>query len=266
MRKGRLHGFTLVEILIVLTIIGILAMLLFPMFRNVRAGAGRTTCASNLRQLGLAFQQYGLDNNNRFPRGLKTPDASQGAGWAGDIYPYVRSESPFRCPNDTGINNRLGSVSYAYNQALVRSSISNRRIIPSTKSWRAPGQTILLCEVSTDEVFSLSDPNEEKSPAASGLSHHIGPDAKYATGYLGGYRSWYNPSRFPNAEGRHNGRSVFLFCDGHVKDLRGDQVSPGLGPTDSRSGQSGTPQSGERLPNEAAGTRNPEFEATFSPR
>ncbi|MFZ4506572.1 MAG: type II secretion system protein [Fimbriimonas sp.] len=51
-------GFTVVEILVVLAIICTLAAIIFPVFVNARKEGGKSTCTSNLRQLGLAMQMY----------------------------------------------------------------------------------------------------------------------------------------------------------------------------------------------------------------
>ena len=51
------------ELLVVIAVIAIIAAILFPVFAKVREKARQTTCASNLRQLGLAFLQYGEDND-----------------------------------------------------------------------------------------------------------------------------------------------------------------------------------------------------------
>jgi prepilin-type N-terminal cleavage/methylation domain-containing protein/prepilin-type processing-associated H-X9-DG protein len=64
--RAVIRAFTLMELLVVIAIIALLAVILFPVFAKARDKARQTACLSNLRQLGLAAQQYAADNDGTF--------------------------------------------------------------------------------------------------------------------------------------------------------------------------------------------------------
>ncbi|MFV2066180.1 MAG: DUF1559 domain-containing protein [Pirellulales bacterium] len=81
----RSNGFTLVELLVVIAIIGILIALLLPAVQAAREAARRMQCTNNLKQIGLAMQNY-LDPNKSFALGASL---GEGSLWSAFILPYL---------------------------------------------------------------------------------------------------------------------------------------------------------------------------------
>lgn len=101
-RRSKRAGFTLVELLIVIAIIGLLIQLILPAVEMAREAARRTQCQSNLRQVALGCQLH-ESTHRHLPSGgwgwFWTGDAERGfgpeqpGGWVYNILPYIEQES-----------------------------------------------------------------------------------------------------------------------------------------------------------------------------
>lgn len=242
-------GFTLIELLVVIVIIAILTAVLFPIFAKSRERARQAVCMSNMKQLGLGFMQYTQDYNEMYPQS----PWEQFQGWAGQIYPYVKSTSAFKCPNDdTPANGVNVPVSYGANNNLASGKGWTARSLAETVST---SNTVLLFEVSGVQV-NVSDPSEGSdfytvkpasgflSPGSWGLGdfphsgHWGGGDTegalvmRYAFGAHPGGRNLPKVS-VP----RHSAGANYVATDGHAKFAVSSQVSTGFNPGSSNKAQ-----------------------------
>lgn len=155
-------GFTALELLIVISVISILAALLFPAFVLVREKAQRTSCLSNLKQIGNAMEIYKQDYDGRFPYAVdpldkNSPDPPFPTPFQAQIpnlpminevlRPYC-APNVFRCPSDSGFDfdDRTGvllnarptsyekyQTSYYYRTEFAASQISDAAVKEPTK-------------------------------------------------------------------------------------------------------------------------------------
>ena len=106
---SRLHGFTLVELLVVITIIGILIGLLLPAVQSAREAARNLQCKNHLKQIGLAFLSHEAAHGH-YPSGgwgvRWVGDADRGfrygqpGSWVYNVLPYLEQQALWELPAD----------------------------------------------------------------------------------------------------------------------------------------------------------------------
>jgi len=263
----RTNGFTLIELLVVIAIIAILAAILFPVFAAAREKARASTCASNLKQIGLAFQQYTQDYDECLPNGMGntnlsagcTSQLSLGMGWAGQVYSYVQSRRLFVCPDDlANPNSGTYEISYAYNLNAMSDFSPNYNTggcqpnAPFTK-WVAPANTVLLTEYTSVRAptvnfrgfpFTIPEtPNNDRNTTIYS-GYVLSPSTNYLYVFDNDFTVPYGDLQMGASDqgpqlytgiaadwltgaARHSNGSNFLLGDGHVKFLLATQVSTG---------------------------------------
>ena len=164
--RHRVRAFTLVEILVVITIVGILASLLIPALQKAMEKGATGVCMSNQRQIGLALLSCAKDNQGRLPNVYTIIGATVQDQWRDKIREYANlpvgkyaGRDSMRCPSAKKTNFSYG-VPYATGARRVFSAI-DQGTAPNPNYFGS--QSLLCLSSSTIILADTYDPNNPDS-------------------------------------------------------------------------------------------------------
>ena len=228
----RQSGFTLVELLVVIGIIAILVALLLPSLQRAREQANAAVCASNLRQIGMAFLMYTRENKEKFPfhADWGPPNAPDWIHWqpgagrdpndllaSSAIAKFVGNvHGVFLCPaDDPNIRTRfdtqrMGPVKYKFSYTMNGWMSSNGPVSPRiTKVRNSSGKMLVLEEdelTLDDGHFAPTLARDTSVPNLLG-TRHARPRRR-------DWKTWIATDPAQRADRNERGNVVFV--DGHV--------------------------------------------------
>jgi prepilin-type N-terminal cleavage/methylation domain-containing protein/prepilin-type processing-associated H-X9-DG protein len=244
-KMGRTQGsgpkkqaFTLIELLVVIAIIALLAAILFPVFGRARENARRSTCQSNLKQIGLGITQYVQDYDERMVPCNQSN--SNSIPFQTLIYPYTKNAQIFRCLSNTvpttGTRWVNGSNSATEGGRIPVSYKANGGADSRawySESWCTGTYTTPL-DASTKRCWRPMNAGSVYAPSGTGAPNmsfftdsakiilvfeNVGIDANnvpISTDYADSTQT----SAMNMGMTSHLGTTNFLFADGHVKAMK----------------------------------------------
>ena len=227
-------GFTLIELLVVIAIVSILAAILFPVFARARENARRTSCMSNLKQIGLGMMQYLQDYDERYPFNSQTRTAlgppwtttlsgadftsSSSIFWPQIITPYTKNLQIFYCPSGRSKGNGIYGH-YGANRNTMRDGSATATPV-ALAAIPSPAGVYALMDAG---LYQLNTTDVKGPGAGANYLPGTGPGSAVNLAAVS-FSSSISDLESDFKTGRHFGGVNVMFADGHVKWLQSQTV------------------------------------------
>lgn len=206
------RGFTLIELLVVVAVIATLTGMLLPVAARARGAAHKTSCASNLKQIGVAFSTYLAAHDDFYPC-AQDPISTKpfywlwmGRGWRRFVAPFLSQRidptnpSVLFCKADEQAENKYEATSYAYSMAFYHSAAQIDAMTTTSATYSNPQPSV------GQRGSRVSNP-AHKVLAGEWTSNHE---------RVAGDTGWWAWA----------GSRNFLFADGHVAFVPATAIRP----------------------------------------
>jgi prepilin-type processing-associated H-X9-DG protein/prepilin-type N-terminal cleavage/methylation domain-containing protein len=218
--QKKVRAFTLVEILVVVSILGLLAGLGIPAINGALKKGKSAACLSNLRQIGTAVLAYAAENNGCFPEaGFGSSPA-----WPTNLAAFMsvdakKKKSVFVCPGcEKPVLDAADSevaITYGVHGGLMRrdAPATNRLVMVAR-----PSQVILVADMCQNpgnkgwSPYTIENPPVIVSQTAGRGSTDLNAPISTATDHDNGENAWI---RY-----RHDGKANVVMCDGHAESIK----------------------------------------------